>query len=177
MAMVVADEQEFWARLSARETVPFRALGNSMLPFYPSGTLFLLQHKPVEQLQKGDIILIHPAEGDRLVLHRFLKREGEQLCTKGDWNIAPDMLWPLDAYAAKAVALVAEAGPRPLLQLRGKPWLDRNLGRLSIPMGKCLAYLRYSSWSPLNVPWLGDASRSAVRALLCRLRSGAAGSQ
>ena len=59
---------EFWERLENGETVPFRGLGKSMLPFYPSGTWFLLQAAPLNSLKVGDLIYTGTPEGVGKVL-------------------------------------------------------------------------------------------------------------
>lgn len=66
--------------------VTLRPLGNSMLPFIRGGR-DSVRLKKMPSVAVGDMILVR-LQGPRYVLHRLIRKEGENLTLMGDGNIA-----------------------------------------------------------------------------------------
>ena len=100
---------EFWSRLEAGETVPFQGLGDSMRPFFPSGTWFLLRQDPIHQLQVGDIVFM--LREDQPIVHRITalpSKDSSQLKTCGDCYYEDDPPWKPSQYRARVVGTLED---------------------------------------------------------------------
>lgn len=99
--------ETFYEKLDAGEELPFRAMGDSMRPLYPSGTIFFIRKVEIDSLQPGDLVLLRQSE--LLFLHRFIKMKkgrAPRLLTKGDRLAGCDEPWPLETLLGKAVSVV-----------------------------------------------------------------------
>lgn len=68
------------------QTVTFRVHGRSMRPFLDNGRdKVILQLPEPDALKRGDVVLAEITPGF-YVLHRIIRREGNQLTLKGDGN-------------------------------------------------------------------------------------------
>ena len=135
-------DERFWSDLEAGREVFFRGSGRSMLPLFPSGTLFLLRRAEVGDLRPGDVILLKL--GESVLLHRYLgrtRKEPPRLLTKGDWISEADKPSPPGALRGRAIGVVRRGRIRPLetcsVRLAG-----RMLARLSPPFGRLLGVAR-----------------------------------
>ena len=66
--------------------VNFTPLGSSMLPFIRGGKDSVVLRK-MPSVEVGDIVLVR-LEGPRYVLHRIIRKNGDDLTLMGDGNIA-----------------------------------------------------------------------------------------
>ena len=66
--------------------VNFTPLGSSMLPFIKGGKDSVILRK-MPSVEVGDIVLVR-LEGPRYVLHRIIRKDGNDLTLMGDGNIA-----------------------------------------------------------------------------------------
>lgn len=133
----------FYEKLEAGEELPFRAMGDSMRPFYPSGTIFFIRKIEADSLLPGDLVLLR--QSDELFLHRLIKlKKGRvtSLLTKGDRLAGCDEPWPLETLMGKAVAVVK--GEQVVsLEGRQQRLQARLLARLSPTAGVLLRIAQY----------------------------------
>ena len=66
--------------------VNFTPLGSSMLPFIKGGKDSVILRK-MPSVEVGDIVLVR-LDGPRYVLHRIIRKDGDNLTLMGDGNIA-----------------------------------------------------------------------------------------
>lgn len=130
-----------WERLRNGEPVPFRALGRSMLPAYPPGSLFLIRpcsmllapgragfpRPALEAPRLGDLLLM--VHEDQVRLHRWVGWRDGLLLTKGDWCENPDAPWPATTVLGRAVAVERNGRWVPVPRGRRRTlWLNRASG-------------------------------------------------
>lgn len=83
------------------------AVSYSMKPFFPKGTLLLIQKNIPETLNKGDLVFINTQFG--LMMHRIVKKldeTPERWITKGDWNTFSDPPCKVDDLYGIATAYI-----------------------------------------------------------------------
>lgn len=70
--------------ISEGHTVTLKVRGNSMRPFLESSRDYVLL-APFDDVSVGDVVLAEVSKG-RFVLHRVIRRSGDDLVLKGDGN-------------------------------------------------------------------------------------------
>ncbi|MBZ5657187.1 MAG: S24/S26 family peptidase [Acidobacteriia bacterium] len=120
-----------------------RVRGESMLPSVWPGDMVEIADCHLEDVHPGEIVLA--LREDRLFLHRFLARRGDEgFLLRGDSMAAPDPMFPLSAFQGRLVHLLRTgtiALPVPL-----RPW-SRALGVLLCYCGIARRFaLRVHSW-------------------------------
>ena len=68
-----------------RKSVMIKPTGNSMLPFIRGGLDNVVLKVPDRELEAGDIVLFKT--GERYIIHRICKIEGERITAMGDGNL------------------------------------------------------------------------------------------
>ncbi|RJO73231.1 MAG: hypothetical protein C4523_01815 [Myxococcales bacterium] len=137
-----AEGERFWRELEDGREVTLRALGDSMRPVFPNGTIFIIRRAEPRDLQAGDIVLLR--WGDRARLHRFIRwfDPGRHfLVTKGDWLNGLDDPWPRAALCGRAVGYV-DGGKIRRLDAPLPRLLGRGAALVSKPVGRALAVWR-----------------------------------
>ena len=66
-------------------TVTFPVTGQSMLPFIIGGKESVILHRPV-LIDVGDVVLAW-VDGNRYVIHRIIRIEGDRITLMGDGNV------------------------------------------------------------------------------------------
>lgn len=99
-------ESEFLNQLEEYGHVYFKAKGRSMLPFFPSGTIFFIKNVSFEQIAIGDIVL-SMVDND-IILHRLIFKNDQKrtYVTKGDFLEEPDLEFDENQLLGKAVAII-----------------------------------------------------------------------
>ena len=131
-----------WKALDTKPAVVFRALGTSMRPLYPSGTLFLLEAYRNQTLSVGDLVLVE-INGDA-ILHRIVQIKGRpphSITLKGDAKPYPEGPYPLASVRAIATHTIENTRLLPLK--RGLKALRANsIARISYFVGLTNRILR-----------------------------------
>jgi SAM-dependent methyltransferase len=83
------------AVLESGNRLRFRALGRSMRPLVPHGSLLEVEPRPFERVRLGEVVL-HSLAGAPLVAHRVVGRRAGELLTRGDSNARLDRVRPGD---------------------------------------------------------------------------------
>lgn len=90
------------AVLASGQRLRFRALGRSMRPLVPHGSLLEVEPRAFERVRLGEVVL-HGLEGAPLVAHRVVGRRGGALLTRGDSNARLDRV-PSESFLGVVVA-------------------------------------------------------------------------
>lgn len=89
-------------------SVTFPVNGRSMLPFIVGGRESVILEK-FESLEIGDVVLAW-VDGNRYVIHRIVKMDGENLTLMGDGNLMGVEHCSISDVKARAVAVVNARG-------------------------------------------------------------------
>lgn len=89
-------------------SVTFPVNGRSMLPFIVGGRESVILEK-FESLEIGDVVLAW-VDGNRYVIHRIVKMDGENLTLMGDGNLIGVEHCRVNDVKARAVAVVSAHG-------------------------------------------------------------------
>lgn len=89
-------------------SVTFPVNGRSMLPFIVGGRESVILEK-FESLEIGDVVLAW-VDGNRYVIHRIVKMDGENLTLMGDGNLMGVEHCRVSDVKARAVAVVSARG-------------------------------------------------------------------
>ncbi len=109
--------------------VQVRALGDSMTPLIPNGSVCEIRRVDVRALRKHDVVAV--ALGETLVIHRLIARGKRGLLLAGDNRRAPDPWAPADALLGRIDTVVLPSGRARWLQAPGwrlLSWPLRLLG-------------------------------------------------
>ena len=98
--------------------VNFTPLGSSMLPFIRGGKDSVILRK-MPTVEVGDIALVR-LEGPRYVLHRVIRKDGNQLTLMGDGNIAGTEDCTVSDVLGTVTAIVK--GKRTITPGKGRWW-------------------------------------------------------
>jgi signal peptidase I len=79
----------------------------SMAPTFDSGYIVVMEPKPFEALQQGEIVAFHAEWSPTLVVHRLYWRADSGWLTKGDNLINPDPSLLIKQHYAGAVIVAA----------------------------------------------------------------------
>jgi signal peptidase I len=112
--------------LSAGHTIRLQAQGTSMLPAIWPGDVLSIEHKPVQAMVPGDIVLV--ARQSRFFVHRLIEKRKSCWITRGDslpQNDEPateeQVLGKVSLIHKKTEVIVPE--PRPSLFSRTLAWM------------------------------------------------------
>lgn len=72
--------------LKEGESLSIRVKGQSMLPFFQSGSMIVIRPIKEEDFRRGSVVLAETKRGD-FVVHRILRVEGDMVTLLGDGNI------------------------------------------------------------------------------------------
>lgn len=98
--------------------VNFTPLGSSMLPFIRGGKDSVILRK-MPAIEVGDIALVR-LEGPRYVLHRVIRKDGDNLTLMGDGNIAGTESCTVDDVLGTVTAVIK--GKRRVIPGKGRWW-------------------------------------------------------
>ena len=87
-------------RLEAGESVIVSARGMSMWPFYRNGANVLIEPCSIDDVEKGDVVVVVVAS--QLLLHRVVGRLGCGIITKGDARRRQDGVVPPERLLGRA---------------------------------------------------------------------------
>lgn len=73
------------------ESVRMTVRGQSMLPFFLSGSTILLQPIGDQPLMRGDVVMAETPQGN-FVVHRLYRIEGEMITLLGDGNVKTEQM-------------------------------------------------------------------------------------
>ena len=149
-------------QLAAGERVWLAFDGRSMLPTLSSSDKVLLAPL-VGEPQAGDVLLFRM--GDRFVVHRLLRHEGEEYVLRGDNNMGTERV-PASALLGKVVSVKRKSGrlistesrqwrclsrraaAHQWIKATVSKWLGRNGRKRLRPWYFCA--LAFLMWAPLN---------------------------
>lgn len=107
--------------LDKGHTATIRAKGNSMRPFIEEKRdLIMVSSVKAEEIKRGDVLLCE-IEKERFVLHRVIRREGNDLTLKGDGNWHGTEGCQVENVIGRAVAFYRKGRQKPDL-VCGKKW-------------------------------------------------------
>ena len=106
------------ALMNEGREVSFTPLGNSMLPFIRGGRDCVRLRK-MDDVGVGDILLVR-LPGPRYVLHRLIRRDGDNLTLMGDGNIAGEEKCAVDDVMGTVTAIVKKN--RTVVPGKGRIW-------------------------------------------------------
>gem|GEM_PF-3811688 len=121
---------KFWQKLESGEEAYFKAQGRSMLPLFPSGTVFILKKVPSVNISTGDIVLAK--QGHNTIIHRVvdIRKDGKEIITKGDFLTENDQSFKPDQILAIAVAVIIGSYTIPLNRKSAKI-VNSSIAKLS----------------------------------------------
>ncbi|WP_206203185.1 S24/S26 family peptidase [Thermomonas sp. HDW16] len=99
-----------------------RATGGSMLPAIAPGDLLHFHACMIDDIAPGQVLLVQ--DGARLVAHRLLHRQDNEMLTQGDALTAPDA--PVATHNVLGVLVGQQRGTSTLRHAGGRHWLRRQ---------------------------------------------------
>ena len=115
-------------RLQAGESVIVSARGMSMWPFYRNGANVLIEPCSIDDVEKGDVVLVLVAS--QLLLHRVVGRLGRGIITKGDARRRPDGVVPPERLLGRAPRRRSDVILGQMSGVMGTPlWIIANIYR------------------------------------------------
>jgi hypothetical protein len=149
-------------RLASGQPLSLTLQGRSMLPLVPPGSRIRVSAVAPDAVRPGDIVVLL---GPRLICHRVLACDGQQVQTRGDNCTTADRAMPLSAVLGRVEAVQ-----------RGGEWYKvdtpfwRRVGRLVARVGRSGANhptfrYRTPAWWLWNAP-AGLGTRLLMRGLV-----------
>lgn len=86
------------------ESVRICVQGQSMLPFFHSGSVITLRPLQEGDLKRGAVVMAETAQGN-FVVHRIIRATAEEVTLLGDGNLATETMPPARVYG------VVDCGP------------------------------------------------------------------
>ena len=85
------------------ESVRMTVRGQSMLPFFLSGSTILLQPIGDQPLMRGDVVMAETPQGN-FVVHRLYRIEGEMITLLGDGNVKTEQMLRGQVYGRVSIS-------------------------------------------------------------------------
>ena len=91
--------------------------GQSMLPFFRSGSVITLRPLRHEDLRRGAVVMAETVQGN-FVVHRIIQATPEEVTLLGDGNLTPETMPPAKVYGVVDCSAIHRVLARVWLWLR-----------------------------------------------------------